>query len=265
MSVETMSEQSGRGFSKSAMFLAGLVAMVTLFSSPQLRAAGGDNDSPYNMPRADGGTGSGGTPPPLGSHDGSDRLVAFRVATGGDAQRNAYDSGRAALNVPAPGAVIVYESGGSSTHEPNYAAPTGTTGVQPEVIVADGEQVDLRADGGNVKVQGVCEIQGGVDVGLLPSDNIGQKFAILALGTSVSGTALDTIEYVTLLAMPDGSGINLSLIAERLARCPRLHGKTASILMLNATPESGTPPTIEATATFRVGPNFSARIDIDDA
>ncbi|MFH0946325.1 MAG: hypothetical protein V2A76_14085 [Planctomycetota bacterium] len=266
MSGETISKQSGRGLSRLAVVLAGLMAVVTILPISSLLAAGGDNDSPYNMPSRDGaGGGGGGT---AAANDGSDgsQTLTFLMSPEGHVVQQYTDPHKAVLSVPACETILEWGPYGLPDHliGLGYPLPDGLEAGRIVLRVADGERVNLESQAERALVQGGFRISGGGAMELLPTNQPGLKLAFLLIGSSESGTTLDTVHFVTQIALPEGSGIKLSEIAGRLAGKPGLRGTTASVVLVRVNP-SGTPASIEATATFNVGPNFSARIDIDDA
>ena len=255
MSAETMKSEFGRAKRSSLLMLAGLVASLAVFSAVPVLAAGGDNDSPYNMPDR-GGDGSssesngGGGPWESGA-------VVVEVAAGAEFVDERLSDSTAHADLVNFGPVTRVDEGGDGTL---------LSGHKSVIHIPEDRWLSVEIIGNLGSLQGPeFLIRTPDSLSLQPSLVPGRKLAFLAVGEpSSESDRLAQIDYVVGLPVEDG-GIDLTALAGRLVGHPELDGKAAMVVLLNSTGGSAGQPgrlSIEALAGFSIVEAPTIRIRI---
>jgi len=256
MSAQTMKTKTGRGSRGSLPELAGLAIAFMAMSVTSLLAAGGDNDSPYNMPGRGGG-------PTSESHGGGSLqtpgTMMVRLGAGSEVTDGSQNVEAAAVTVQNIDQIATVDAGDGSHL---YSAS------ETRLYVPVATSIGIEHDGSAARVQGdALVVRSPQQILLTASSLVGSKQAFLLVGQpGADGVSLARVDYLTGLALEDDA-LDLTDLAARLAARPQLAGKAASIILLNVVDGSPQQPnrfTLEASAGFAIEELPAIRIQLSN-
>lgn len=239
-----------------ADLLAGLGLTLLLLGAPSLALAGGDNDSPYNMPNSGGGDDDDGTSESNSGPSGTGGLG------GADFSGDVGVSGvLRAGQVPAGSARIVIQGVGQLPTDGNGPVDrpdSGSTAAQTVVVEERDDQTLLH---------GEFDITTRQSVILSTAETAGPRLLVMMFGDArADGPGLAGIDFVQVLPLQEGRDLDLTNLTRRLDQEPALQGKAVRMIMLKVTPISiagsrGVTRQIEAEVFDRIGSGSRLHVD----